>query len=81
MTRAYTEAFRDGMRDACNGVSRAQAEAIANDTLLTGKQSGAYLAGYYAEIRKLNAAAERAAEDSDPAADRGDWRFHMDHDQ
>ena len=35
------------------------------------------------QIRASNAKAELGREDdeSDPAADRGDWRFHQEHDQ
>lgn len=82
MTRnqAYTEAFRDGMHAACNRMKRADACLVA--LALPTRQGDAFLAGYYAEIRQLNADAEtRAMAESDPAADRGDWEFHRDHDQ
>jgi DNA polymerase IIIc chi subunit len=51
--QAYTEAFRDGMRAAANGVSREQANALAH--ALPVREGDAFLAGYYAEKRKLRA--------------------------
>lgn len=56
-TMAYTEAFRDGMRAARDDhftscrISREQADAIIR-ALPNGEGDG-YLAGYYAEMRKL----------------------------
>jgi hypothetical protein len=49
--QTYTEAFRDGMRAAANNVSREQANAIAH--VLSVRDGDAFLAGYYAEKRKL----------------------------
>ena len=50
-TRAYTEHFRDGMRAALN-LTRAQANKYAN--ALPRVESGdAFLAGYYAELRRM----------------------------
>ena len=77
MTRITTEAYRDGMRAAGSRTKRVQALAIAQT--LPCHEGDAYLAGYYAELRRLNAAAEQ--QESDPKADRGDWEFHRDHDQ
>jgi hypothetical protein len=48
--RHYTEAFRHGMLAACNGMSRADACRVA--LVLTTLEGDAFLAGYYAEIRK-----------------------------
>ena len=80
----YTEAFRDGMRAAgdhftVRRMTRVKALAIAQ--AFPVGEGDAFLAGYYAELRRLNAAAESEREDLDPAADRGDWQFHMGHDQ
>jgi hypothetical protein len=77
MTRITKEARLDGMRAAGSRTTRAQACAIAQT--LPWPEGDAYLAGYYAELRRLNAAAE--APESDPAADYGDWKFHQEHDQ
>lgn len=119
MTRITTEAYRDGMRAAgdhftARRMTRRQAVAIA--ATLPVREGDAYLAGYYAELRRLNVAADlepdvRAArakavngvwhcptcgkanlieehecfdcksEEQDPAADKGDWQFHQEHDQ
>jgi hypothetical protein len=49
--QAYAEAFRDGMRAACNDLSRAQANARAR--ALPVREGDAFLAGYYAEKRRL----------------------------
>ena len=78
MTRIAAEAARDGMRAAGNRMKRAEACLVA--LALPTREGDAFLAGYYAELRRLNAAAD-AAPESDPAADRGDWEFHRDHDQ
>lgn len=51
--QAYTEAFRDGMRAAGNGVTREQANALAH--ALPTMEGDAFLAGYYAEKRRLRA--------------------------
>lgn len=50
-TRAYTEAFRDGMRAAGSRLSREAANACA--TCMPVADGDAYLAGYYAELRRL----------------------------
>jgi len=49
--RKYTEAFRDGMRFAGDGKLRAEANAVANK--LPVVFGDAFLAGYYAELRRL----------------------------
>jgi hypothetical protein len=49
----YTEHFRDGMRAALN-LTRAQANVYAN--ALPVRAGDAFLAGYYAEKRRLRAA-------------------------
>ena len=53
--RAYTEAFCDGMRAAGSTVtgrlSRAEVNAIANKLPVT--EGDAFLAGYYAELRRM----------------------------
>lgn len=52
-----TEAFRDGMRAAGSTIvgklTRAEANALANT--LPIKDGDAFLAGYYAELRRLRA--------------------------
>ena len=49
--RAYTEHFRDGMRAATGKLSRAEVNAIANKLpIIFGD---AFLAGYYAELRRM----------------------------
>jgi hypothetical protein len=48
--KAYTEAFRDGMRAAMT-LSRDQANAFAK--AMTIFEGDAYLAGYYAERRRM----------------------------
>jgi hypothetical protein len=50
--RAYTEAFRDGMRAALN-LTREQANRYAQ--ALPVREGDAFLAGYYAEKRRLRA--------------------------
>jgi diadenosine tetraphosphate (Ap4A) HIT family hydrolase len=50
--QAYTEAFRDGMRAAAT-LSREQANVHAHR--LPVRQGDAFLAGYYAEKRRLRA--------------------------
>ena len=77
MTRITKEARLDGMRAAGSRTTRVQALAIAQT--LPCHEGDAYLAGYYAELRRLNVAAEQP--ESDPKADRGDWEFHRSHDQ
>ena len=81
-TRITKEARLEGMRAAgdhftARRMTRVQALAIA--ATLPVREGDAYLAGYYAELRRLNVAAEQP--ESDPAADRGDWEFHQEHDQ
>jgi hypothetical protein len=49
----YTEHFRDGMRAALN-LTRAQANVYAN--ALPVRAGDAFLAGYYAEKRRLRVA-------------------------
>jgi hypothetical protein len=51
--QAYTEHFRDGMRAALN-LTRAQANVYAN--ALPVRRGDAFLAGYYAELRRLKGA-------------------------
>jgi hypothetical protein len=78
MSRITKEARLDGMRAAGSRVTRLQALGIAQS--LPVQEGDAYLAGYYDEIRRLNAEADREPE-TDLAADRGDWEFHRDYDQ
>ena len=56
MARAYTEHFRDGMRAALN-LSREQVNIYAR--ALPVAQGDAYLAGYYAERRRLRQTEEQ----------------------
>ena len=50
-TRAYTEAFRDGMLAACNHMPRGEACQVA--LALATPEGDAFLAGYYAELRRM----------------------------
>jgi len=52
MTKRTTEAYRDGMRAAGDGVTRGAANAHA--LTLTINDGDAFLAGYYAELRRLS---------------------------
>jgi len=51
--QAYTEAFRDGMRAALT-LTREHVNAYARK--LPVREGDAFLAGYYAELRRLRAA-------------------------
>jgi hypothetical protein len=49
--RRYTEAFRDGLRAAGAGVPRDIANMLARNKSVA--DGDAFLAGYYAELRRL----------------------------
>ena len=55
--QAYTESFRSGMIAACNDISRAQARVLA--AAMPVREGDAFLAGYYAELRKAQNAAQK----------------------
>lgn len=49
--RAYTEAYREGLRMAAGDVSRQTVNKMAEGMPL--RAGDAFLAGYYAELRRL----------------------------